>query len=268
MSFKKFLLSRTFLIQLIIAVLLIGGLLFITMQGLKTYTHHGESYTVPDFSGLVKDEAEQIAANQKLKVEVVDSVYLKDVSPGSVIDQVPEAGLKVKESRTIFLTVNATQPEQVTLPKLTDISFRQAQVLIENSGLQIGKISYQPSEYNDLVLNVLIDSVNVKPGKKISKGTNIDLIIGRTQGNVSTPLPNLIGLTIEEAQNTLTHAMLNTGVLIYDETVVSENDSLNARVWKQSPNPKIVANITLGSSVDIWITVDNLKIEETSEPEF
>ena len=89
MSLKKFLFSRTFLIQLIIAVVLIVTLLFITMQGLKKYTNHGESYPVPDFSGMKKNEATEIAANQKLKVEVVDSVYLNDVAPGSIIDQVP-----------------------------------------------------------------------------------------------------------------------------------------------------------------------------------
>jgi beta-lactam-binding protein with PASTA domain len=268
MSLKKFLLSRTFLIQLILAAILVVAILFVTMQALKIYTNHGESYPVPDLSGLKQDEAAEVAANQKLKVEVVDSVYLNNVAPGAVIDQVPEAGFKVKESRTIFLTINSTQPELVTIPKLTDISYRQAQVLIENSGLNIGQISYQPSEYNDLVLNVRIDSVNAKPGEKVTKGTNIDLIIGRTQGNVATPLPNLVGLTIEEAGNTLTHAMLNTGVLIYDETVISRDDSLNARVWKQNPNPKIVASVNLGSSVDIWITVDDLKIEEASGPEY
>ncbi len=268
MSFKNFLLSRTFLIQLIIAVVLVIALLWGTMQALKIYTNHGESYPVPDFSGLKKEQAADIASKQKLKIEIVDSVYVNDVPPGAVIDQVPEAGFKVKESRTIFLTINSNQPEQVTLPKLTDISYRQAQVLIENSGLKVGQISYQPSEYNDLVLNVFINSEDIKPGKKVAKGTSIDLVIGRTQGNVATSLPNLIGLSIEEAQNTLTHAMLNMGVLIYDETIITEEDSLNARVWKQSPNPKVVANVNLGSSVDVWITVDDLKIEETSAPEY
>jgi beta-lactam-binding protein with PASTA domain len=268
MSLKKFLFSRTFLIQLIIAAVVIAALLFITMKGLKIYTNHGESYPVPDFAGLQKEEAAQIASNQKLLVEVIDSVYLNDMAPGAIIDQVPEAGFRVKENRTIFLTVNSTQPEQVTIPKLTDISYRQAQVLIENSGLEIGQISYQPSEYNDLVLNVQIDAENVRPGQKVDKGTSVDLTIGRTQGNTSTPLPNLSGLTIEEAENTLTHAMLNMGVLIYDETIISKEDSLNARVWKQNPNPKVTGNVNLGSSVDIWITVDALKIEETAEPEF
>lgn len=268
MSLKKFLFSRTFLIQIIAAAILVAGLLLITMKVLKIYTKHGESYPVPDFSEMRYDDAAEVAANQNLKVEIVDSVFVDDVPPGAIIDQIPEAGFKVKENRTIFLTINSVQEEQVTVPKLTDISYRQAQVLIENSGLNVGEISYQPSEYNDLVLNVQIASQDVRPGRKVAKGTRVDLVIGRTEGNVATPLPNLIGLSVEEAENTLTHAMLNLGVSIYDETIISEEDSINARVWKQSPNPKIVANVNLGSSVDVWITVDALKIKEASGPEY
>ena len=268
MSLKKFLISRTFLIQILIAVFLVFVLIFAAMQGLKKYTYHGESYTVPNFSGMTLDEAADVAENQKLKTEVTDSVYVNDIPAGAVVDQVPEAGFKVKEGRTIFLTINSTHPELVTLPKLIDISFRQAQVLIENSGLEVGQISYLPSEYNNLVLNVLIDSLDLNPGEKIVKGTKVDLIIGRTQGNVSTPLPSLIGLSVNKAENSLKEAMLNLGVLIYDETIISGKDTINARVWKQSPAPEMIKNIPLGSSVDIWITVDEQKIEETPEPEF
>ncbi len=268
MSFRKFLLSRTFLLQLIIAAVIIAVLIFVTMRQLKVYTHHGESLPVPDFSGMEAGESAHVASAKKLKTKIIDSVYVSDVPPGVVIDQVPEAGFKVKENRTIFLTINSMQPEQVTVPKLTDISYRQAQVLIENSGLKVGKISYQPSEYNNLVLNVRINSTEIQPGEKIAKGTGIDLIVGRTHGNVTTALPSLIGLSVGEAGSALTRAMLNMGVLIYDETIITGTDSLNARVWKQSPNPKIVSNVNMGASVDIWITVDALKLQEVSYPEY
>jgi beta-lactam-binding protein with PASTA domain len=182
-----------------------------------------------------------------------------------VVDQIPRPGHGVKQNRTIFLTINSTQPEMVTLPQLTDISFRQAQVLVENSGLQIGNIFYQPSEYDNLVLNVQIDSTDIRPGKQLPKGTSVDLIVGRKRGNQTTPLPDLIGLTVDEAQATLTSAMLNTGVVIYDESIRSSGDSLSARVWRQRPDPRITGSILLGSSIDIWVTVDQLKIDDALE---
>ncbi len=190
---------------------------------------------------------------------------MSDAAPGVIVDQLPEAGSRVKEDRTIFLTINSTQPEQVTLPQLTDISFRQAQALVENSGLEIGNISYRPSEYNDLVLEIQKDSVELFAGQKLPKGASIDLIVGRKQGNLVTDLPNLLGLTIPEAKQSLTDAMLNTGVIIYDETILSAEDSTNAMVWKQQPNPRVAATATLGSSVDLWVTVDQLKIDDAAE---
>jgi len=268
MSFKKFLTSRKFIINFLLAVIIGVALIFITLQVLKLYTRHGESKPVPDLTGLSVNEAKLTAEQHELRIRIMDSLYVDDVPPGAVVDQVPDKNHRVKTNRTIFLTINSTQPEMVSLPKLTDISFRQAQVLIENSGLEIGQISYQPSEYNDLVLNVQIDSVDIFPGKKLAKGASVDLIVGQTQGNAATPLPDLIGLTTEQAEQSLTDARLNTGVIIFDESIITGEDSLSAVVWRQRPNPKITGTVNLGSSVDLWVTVDELKIEEALNQEF
>ncbi|SHE67199.1 PASTA domain, binds beta-lactams [Mariniphaga anaerophila] len=262
MSFTRFLTSRAFLINLLIAVVLLAAIIFVTMTGLGNYTRHGQSTPVPDFTGLKPAEAQKIAQQLSLKVQVMDSLFLDDAAPGAVVDQVPRPKRGVKQNRTIFLTINSTQPEMVTLPQLTDISFRQAQVLIENSGLRIGNISYQPSEFDNLVLNVQIDSTNIRPGKQLTKGTAVNLIVGRQVGNQTTPLPDLIGLTVEEAQSALTAAMLNTGVIIYDESITTSEDSLSARIWRQRPNPRATSSILLGSSVDFWVTADQLKMDE------
>ncbi len=262
MSLGKFLKSRAFLINLLIAVVLVTILLVATMQALKLYTHHGSSYPVPNFTGIGIEEAIEKAQAGHLKIEVIDSVYNKKFNPGEIVDQQPVANSKVKQNRTIFITINSLEPETVVLPKLTDISYRQAQVLIENCGLFIGNLSYQPSEYNDLVLEVQQDSSEVFAGDKIIKGSNVDLIIGRSKGNLKTPLPNLTGFTIEEAESILTDAKLNQGVLIYDNTIETAEDSLNAKVWKQAPNPKFVSLVELGSSIDLWLTIDSVKVNK------
>ncbi len=268
MSFSKFLTSRLFLINLLLAIVILIIIFIVVMQGLKMYTRHGEAHPVPDFSGLNATEAIATAKQHNMRIEVIDSLYVDEAPPGTVVDQVPEAGHRVKQNRIIFLTVNSSQPELVSLPRLTDISFRQAQVLVENAGLKIGQILYQPSEYNGLVLKVQIDSTDIFPGKKLPKGASIDLVLGHQEGNLSTPLPDLTGLSVEEADRTLTDAMLNKGVIIYDASILSKEDSVNAVVWRQRPNPKITATVNLGSSVDIWVTVDQLKIDDAIEQEF
>jgi len=267
MSLKQFLTSKTFLKNFLAAVALVALVLIITMHGLKIYTHHGESYPVPDFSGQTLQEIENKAKQNNLRFEIIDSVYMNDAAPGVVVDQEPEPGFRVKENRMVFLTINSSEPEKVVLPKLTDISFRQAQVFAENCGIQIGKISYEPSEFNDLVLRVEQNSVELQPGELLIKGSSVDLVVGRSRGNEETPLPDLTGVTTEMAKKILNSAMLNTGVIIYDGTVITSRDSLNAFVWRQYPSTKNTRQISLGTSVDLWLTTDPLKIKQPATKE-
>src|SRR5690554_798214 len=138
MSSSRFFTSRTFLIQIIIAIILVFLLIFIVLKVLEVYTRHGQSYPVPDFYGMTRPEASKVAQHNNLRIEVVDSVFVDDIAPGAIVDQVPEAGHGVKQNRKVFVSINSTQPEMVTVPQLTDISYRQAQVLLENSGFNIG----------------------------------------------------------------------------------------------------------------------------------
>ncbi len=268
MTSKRFLTSRTFLIQMAIAVAIMLVLIFVTMKGLEMYTRHGQSHLVPDFYGMSPAEARKVASHNNMKVEIIDSVFFDDVPPGAVVDQVPEAGHGVKQNRTIFVSINSTQPEMVTLPQLTDISYRQAQSLIEKSGLQIGKIDYRPSQFNNLVLEVQMNSESLQSGQKLPKGSHVDLVIGRTQGNTSTALPDLTGYTLAEAEQSIIDAMLNTGAVIFDNSVATAADSLEAQVWRQRPDPENTRAVLLGSYIDLWLTVDSTKINTTSETDF
>lgn len=268
MSLGKFITSRVFVKHLLIAIVLVALLLFITLKGLNLYTRHGVSYPVPALTGLSIEEAAASATANQLRVEIIDSVYNSNFEPGTVVDQFPLANSSVKENRIIRLTINANEPEKVILPKLTDISFRQAQVLIESAGLHLGNISYHPSEYNNLVLSALQDSVKIIEGDKIIKGSEIDLIIGRSQGNMQTTLPKLTGFTLDEAESTITDAMLNTGAIIYDKTVKTAKDSVNARIWKQQPDPRFTKRVNMGSSVDIWLTTDTTIINQAYDRNF
>ncbi|MFV0590429.1 MAG: PASTA domain-containing protein [Draconibacterium sp.] len=260
MSLKKFLVSRIFWINLLIAIVLVSAIIAVTLSSLKSYTHHGISYNVPNFSGMTFNEAKEVAGATLLKVELLDSVYDKTVQPGAVVDQVPKANQQVKEGRLIYLTINANEAEMVHIPKLTDISFRQAQVLLENCGLTIDSISYQPSEYTDLVLSAFQGEKELAEGDRLEKGSSVTLVVGQSRGNMETLLPDLKGLFFEEARTILTDARLNLGVVIYDPSISTQEDSLNARIWKQMPDNKLVQKVYLGSSVDLWLTVDTEKL--------
>lgn len=265
MSFKNFIFSRTFLKNLLIAAGVIIVIILIVLAVLRSYTSHGEGYAVPNLTGKTEEEFSEILRVIDLKYKIIDSVYVSEENPGSVVDQVPKPGLRVKKNRTIFLTLNASSPEQVIMPKLRDISFRQAQGLIENLGMKVGNIRFSPSEYNDLVLSALSGYHEIQPGDLLPKGTVIDLVVGSGSGLEKTSVPYLIGMPISDARTAILDGLLNPGVIIYDESVILYEDSINARIWKQRPDPREVSSTEMGSSIDIWVTIDSLKINETVE---
>lgn len=267
MSLKKFLVSRVFLINLLIAVLLVTALTVITLLRLKSYTNHGVSYAVPDFTGMTVEEAAQTAEATNMRVELMDSVYDKTAVPNTVVAQVPGASQKVKAGRLIYLTINSSETEKVAVPRLHDISFRQAQVLLDGCGLTIDSIRYEPSEYNDLVLKAYQGTLELAEGDKVEKGSSVTLVLGQSRGNIETALPDLNGMFMEDARSILTNARLNVGVVIYDGSVISKDDTLNAQIWKQMPDSQMTQKVYMGSSVDLWLTVDPDKLKPADTPE-
>ena len=47
---------------------------------------------------------------------MTDSIFFKELPRGTVAKQNPKPGSKVKEYRRIYLTMNAVNPEMVTMP--------------------------------------------------------------------------------------------------------------------------------------------------------
>ncbi len=265
MSLKAYLTSKNFWMSILLAIAITIMLLLITMFGLRIYTNHGEAYAVPDFSGMLLDQAKEKVAEAKLEFQVMDSVYLEEVEPGAVIDQVPAAGSMVKYGRTIFFTICATKPEQVAMPKLTDISFRQAMNLMMSFGLNVGNVDYIPSEFPNLVLEQKLYGKPVEEGTLVNKGANIDLTVGQNRFGERTEIPNLIGVRLDQAYELIAVSYLNVGAVIYDDSFESVADSTEARVWQQRPESIPGDMIEQGKSIDLWLTVDEEKLEQANE---
>ena len=74
-----------------------------------SYTRHNQAVVVPDERNEAEDAAE-FFGNNKLRYNVIDSVFSKDGS-GSIVELVPGVGSKVKEGRIVFVTINADLPD-------------------------------------------------------------------------------------------------------------------------------------------------------------
>lgn len=267
MSLKNFLRSKQFLLHISLILLVFIVLLLLTTTFLGLYTHHGKAYAVPDFSGLSLNEADDEADHSKLKLEIIDSLYVPEAVPGTVIDQYPNPGYEVKQGRTIFLTIAAMMPELIDVPRVVDISLREAIARLENAGLVVGRIEYKPSEFINLVLEIRHNGHRLTTADKLPKGSDVVLWVGKGLSDQRIAVPSVVGLTQTEAESRLYSSSLNIGALVYDSTVVAKNDTLTAVVWKQSPAPFSGREVELGASIDLWLTTDKAKVEQPVEDE-
>jgi beta-lactam-binding protein with PASTA domain len=146
------------------------------------------------------------------------------------------------------------------MPKLTDISFRQAVNIMQTLGLNVGRIEYVPSEFSNLVLAQRINGEVIAPNEMVNKGSRVDLTIGKTSNGEKTVVPNLVGSTLVQAKGEIASLFLNVGAVIYDETIGTQEDSLAAKVWKQRPTHTSYDEVEQGASIDLWLTIDETKI--------
>ena len=246
--FFRFLVSKVFWINILVAILLVAGGLFGMLSYLDTYTKHGEVIDVPEFVGMHSTETE-LAINQKgsLQTEVSDSLFVKGKVGGTIIDQHPAAGNFVKEGRTIYLTVAAEQPVKIKMPKLVDRSLRQATSILETYGLV---------EQN-------MDGKEIRSGDRIRKGSVIDLVVGQGLSNDLVDVPYLKEFTTEMANDLLQSKSLNLGALLFDETVENADDSAKAIVYRQIPPFSQEPTVRMGASIDLFLTIDTNKVVHT-----
>jgi len=267
MTLKEFLKTKTFKYNALAFVGITIFLIVLNMFALRIYTDHGNSIEIPDLRGKTPEDVSDILSRIDLQFEIRDSVYSRETAPGTVLDHFPKAGQKVKENRTIFITLCAVSQEKIPMPQLTDISYRQAVNIIESSGLIAGSVEYKPSEFPNLVLEQKSQGSEIRVGEMIAKGSVVDLVLGSDSKGETSQVPTLFGRNLTEAKLTLDEAFLTIGTITYDESVLYEAQKAKAMIFKQSPDPVEIFEVPKGTAIDIWLTIDKSKLESKPEEE-
>ncbi|NJK97863.1 MAG: hypothetical protein HC905_25790 [Bacteroidales bacterium] len=53
---------------------------------------------------------------------------------------------------------------------------------------------------------------------------------------------------------------MNIGAVVYDNSVETYEDSVKAVIWKQQPEYRSNSTISLGSPIDVYLTIDRVKL--------
>jgi serine/threonine-protein kinase len=198
-------------------------------------------------------------------IDVTDSVFVKRMKKGAVYRQNPVPGSRVKSGRRISLTINALNAKQITMPNLVGLSMRQAKAELLSRGLLLGKLIYVQDLATNNVLKQLHQNSEIEAGKMIDSESVIDLVLGLNDMDNRTYVPDVSGLKNLSAVEAVFDHSLNVKGLRFDDTVKDYDDSLNAMVYRQVPEPSDSVSVAMGEEVMLYLTTDASKIPVKAE---
>jgi beta-lactam-binding protein with PASTA domain len=225
-------------------------IVFIAYFSLGYYTRHGEGIPVPTLKGLSVNKAMDILKEQGFDYQI-DSVYVPDEPPGTIVEQDPDPGTNVKANRVIYLTMVTQLAPPVALPDLEDDNYVEAVAALSNYGLKVGDTSSRNDIANH-VLEVRFSGQVIQPGTKIPKGSKLDLVIGNGAGASEVDIPDLVNQDLDAAKFAIKGALLTVGTITYEGTIT---DSTNLTVIAQFPaKTDSVTKVSIGTHVNLTVS--------------
>lgn len=249
-KFGAYLKTKSFRYNLIGAIVTVIVVVLIAFFSLGYYTNHGSGIPVPKLKGEKIDRAMALLKEQGFGYKI-DSVYVPDAEPGTIVEQDPDAGTNVKEGRVIYLTMVTLQAPPVALPDLEQSTYREATATLSNYGLKIGDTTYRSDIARDRILEVRYGGEVIKAGFKLPKGSKVDLVLGDGEGASEVEIPELINLDLDAARFAIKGAGLSVGTITYQGTIT---DSTNVVVSGQYPmKTDSLSKTSIGTRINITV---------------
>lgn len=247
--FKKFIkehkaLSIVIGLVLLFALSLGGTLAFLNLT-------NPPEVELPNLVGMSKEEAQKEAENLKLKIEIKEEEFNKEVPEGFIISQDPKYIEKynVKEGSTITVVVSKGQ-EKTKVPNVKGKSQEEALQLLEEVNLKAEIIE----ETSKTVKEGYVISQETEPDEEAFAGDTVKIHISKGTGIKQVNVVSVIGQSEANAKTTLTGLGLKVNVAYEEDT--SKADGI---VLKQS----LEGGKTVNEGTTVTITVN--KIAEMKE---
>ena len=228
-----------------LSILSVLSIFIIDIFIMPMYVRHGEGSYMVNIKGKAVDYAIDILFSEGHKGLVSDTLFSSSFKVGTVIDQYPSPNMRVKEGRTVRLTI--AHPERMVLvPDLIGRSERSAEIDIRQVGLEIDTVY---KEYNSDVPFGNVTWQYPKGGDLLSRGMGIHLTISLGVPPNFFQAPNVFGLSKKKAINELEKAGFSLGKIYYRQN----EDLIPYTVLDQSVKPGTV--LEKSTIIDLTISV-------------
>ena len=223
------------------------------------YTRHNTGQYLMDVQGKTLEEAIAMIEAEDFRAVVSDTMYTNKVAEGIVVDQYPKPNMKVKTGRTVRLKIS-TSEKLVFIPNLIGQSLRSAELVLQQAGLLIDTVY---SEYNPEYPKGTIAWQYPKANNTMKKGFGIQVTLSKGLPPDFYQVPNVIGLSLNQAKEYLAKARLKVGKISYHE----DQDLVPYTVLDQS----ISEGTVLDRPMNINLVVSVLDLQDifnqlTNEP--
>ena len=148
---------------------------------------------------------------------------------------------------TIFIAQKIAPPSELTAPDFRGMTYEEAEKMANKRGLLLNEVG---SEYSETYDEGDIISQTPNEGTNVSKGDTISVVISK--GSQQTKVPDVRGMTLEEATKELEECGLKVGSVIesYSDTVkagkiISQGYEPEVKIDRQS---EVNLEISLGES--------------------
>ncbi len=231
-------------------IFLIGiGLVIFDSVLLPLYVGYDNEHYVPDLRGVDVKDAKKILHTYGFHVEnPIIKPFTEDEKPDIVLNMSPRQFTKVKEGRTIKLTISGTR-NHVKVPNVIGKSQRNASFEIKRHRLIVDTIH---TEYNTGVRKGYVIDQIPKSGDLRLAGYGVILIVSEGNPLDYFKVPDLINMDQSKAEKLILEKGFQVGNIVKEY----RNDWLVGTVMEQSLTPGLRLNFPV--RIDIHIATDKI----------
>lgn len=213
--------------SIFVAVLIIVLIIFDKLL-MPNLVFDKEIIDVPPIVGMNLEKGVEKLNQNGLDYKISGHLFSEKFPENTILSQTPQNGLKVKQGRTIYLTVSKGN-QKVEVPNLVAFTARFAKLELMKRGLQLGNIAY---DFSDLFGKDTIVYQNKPIGSMVPYGTEIDVVVSQGS-NMTYIIPNIIGLKLEEAEQLIIENGFTVGTITYKEN----GTFTSGTIFEQLPFP-------------------------------
>ncbi len=254
-------LRSPFAVKLYLLLAALIGLFFLFDKTLMPlYVKGGKVVVVPDVSGKSFEDAEQQLKELGLVAKRGYEIYDPKKKLGTVLSQNPLPQSKVKQGRSVYLSVNTARRENVPLPDFKGRTITDAKLTLERLNLRLGKVeevNVTKKEEDGVIL-----SQSIAPGTNVGVETVVSFKIGRLplqDGKLQGVLPDVLQKTLSEAEAMIVTAGFTIGRVQYRYSTSLVPNTVIAQ------SPKQGELVPLGKPVDLVVSTND-KEKEKEQP--